>query len=294
VILTRRSFMRTTGAAIGAAAASQAIGTNNNALAYEGTKTVFIDIAKCTGCRACVLGCKQWNDLPIKDNVSGQTFSSVNWINIISSNYSYVENDNTFQKTMYIRKSCMHCQEAACIKACPAGAINRTASGMVDIDSQKCIGCNYCIANCTFNVIGFDQAANIARKCTGCYDRIERGLSPACVHICPTGALNFGDREDMLTLAEKRINALKSEGYSEAELYGIDELDGLGMIYLLPLGKGDAVNKYSLPENPQIRTSVYIWDYLFKPLRVVLVVALGLALWVNRSESQHESVNKKQ
>jgi len=281
--------MQVAGAVLGASVVSQATGMSNNAYAYEGAKTVLIDITKCTGCRTCVLGCKQWNNLPIKDNVSGNTFSSINWINIISSNYSFEKNGETRKETIHVRKSCMHCQDAACVKVCPAGAIGRTESGMVNIDQEKCIGCNYCIANCTFNVVGFDQAANVARKCTGCYDRIEKDLEPACVHACPTGALSFGDRDAILNLAESRIIDLKSAGYDRAELYGVKELDGLGMIYILPIGKDNSKDKYTLPEDPQIQSSTFIWDYMFKPVRVVLVAALGFALWVNRSESQPET-----
>lgn len=291
--LTRRSFMQVAGASIGTVVASQAVGMNSNALAYEGTKSVLIDIAKCTGCRACVLGCKQWNKLPISNSVSGENFSSINWINIISNTLVNEESGVMQNKTMHVRKSCMHCQEAACIMACPAGAISHTTSGMVNIDSKKCIGCNYCIANCTFNVVGFDQAANVARKCTGCYDRIAGGLEPACVNVCPTGALSFGDRQDMIDLAQKSIIGLNSKGFDKAEIYGIEELQGLGMLYVLPTGKADSLNNYSLPENPQIQSSTYIWDYLFKPVRIVLVTALGFALWINRSESQIEPVKIK-
>ncbi|MDI9506518.1 MAG: 4Fe-4S binding protein, partial [Bacillota bacterium] len=70
------------------------------------------------------------------------------------------------ERWTFTKLGCMHCAEAACMMVCPASAISRTAYGTIKIDEKRCIGCNYCIANCTFNVIGFDQAANVARKCT--------------------------------------------------------------------------------------------------------------------------------
>jgi formate dehydrogenase iron-sulfur subunit len=179
----------------------------------------------------------------------------------------------------------MHCTEAACIKVCPANAIYRTDFGTVRIDPDRCIGCNYCAANCTYQVIGFDRAANVARKCTFCYDRITNGEIPACAKTCPTGAITYGERSELIPLAQQRVQQLQQAGNSEANLYGLEELNGLAMMYVLESNP----ESYGLIENPRIKLSTHIWDIIFKPVRILVVAAAFFALWVNRGESKKES-----
>ena len=138
-----------------------------------------------------------------------------------------------------------------------------------------------------FNVIGFDQAANVAQYL--CEDRLAAGLIPACAKACPSGAITFGDRHEMISLAERRIQELRRAGNSKAEIYGLEELDGLGMMYILKDGREDAMAKYGLPENPRVRTSAHIWNVIFKPVRAIIVLALAFALWINKSESAKEA-----
>ena len=91
----------------------------------------------------------------------------------------------------------MHCTDAACVLSCPAGAIAHNDLGLVELDQEKCIGCNYCISTCTFNVIGYDRSFNRARKCNLCSDGIRKGLIPACAESCPSGAIVFGERDEL-------------------------------------------------------------------------------------------------
>lgn len=287
--LPRRTFIKLTGAAAAAAAVSGA--GVESAVSAGQEKSILIDISKCTGCRVCVLACKQWNRLPSEENKFSKTdngspyFSAINWINIVFK--QYINGADGGEKWIYTRQSCMHCRNAACVIVCPANAITHNEFGAVVIDEKKCIGCNYCIANCTFNVVGFDQSRNIARKCTLCSDRLAQGLAPACAHSCPTGALTFGDRSDILNLAGARVEELKKNGHKNVELYGLSELEGLQMVYVLSEGKEDSQAKYGLPEDPRISASAQVWSYLFKPVRAFLVMVLAFALWVNKSESKH-------
>lgn len=249
-------------------------------------KTMLIDTSKCIGCRACQAVCKQWNQLPAeKTEFSGNfenppRFSPITWTKIVFREYA----ENGKVRWLFSKQGCMHCTEAACIKVCPAGAIYRTEFGTVRIDPQRCIGCNYCAANCTYQVIGFDQATNVARKCTFCYDRIANGKEPACAKTCPTGAITYGERAELIALAQKRAAELQKAGRINANVYGIEELNGLGMMYVLE----EKPSAYGLIENPRIRLSTMVWDYIFKPLRVLVVVAAFFALWVNRGESKKE------
>ena len=111
-----------------------------------------------------------------------------------------------------IRKDgCMHCEDPGCLKACPApGAIVKYANGIVDFISENCIGCGYCIAGCPFDIPRISKKDNKAYKCSLCSDRVAVGMSPACVKTCPTGALQFGTKVDMVVRGEKRVR--RSEG----------------------------------------------------------------------------------
>jgi len=248
--------------------------------------TMLIDSSKCIGCRACQVACKQWNQLPAEKTEFRGTlenppqFTPHTWTKIVFREYA----ENGQVRWLFSKQGCMHCYDAACIKVCPANAISYTEFGTVQINPQKCIGCNYCVANCTFKVIGFDQEANVARKCTFCYDRLSAGLQPACVTTCPTGALKYGNRLDMIALANERLSYLHKHGKTSATIYGLEELDGLAMMYVLE----DQPQKYALPESPRVSTAAHIWNIVFKPVRVIVVLAMAFALWVNKGESTQQ------
>ena len=145
-----------------------------------------------------------------------------------------------------IRKDgCMHCAEPGCLKACPsAGAIIQYANGIVDFQQENCIGCGYCIAGCPFNVPRLNKEDNRVYKCTLCVDRVSVGQEPACVKTCPTGAIHFGTKKEMLEVAEERVAKLKKRGYARAGIY-----------------------------NPKIDTSVELWKGILKPLSAAGFIA---------------------
>ncbi len=262
-------------------------------------KSMLIDNSLCMGCRGCQTACKQWNQLPADDTTftgtyeNPLTFSGSTFTRVAFREYE-VENEEGVPENQWVftKLSCLHCTDAACVRACPAGAISHTDYGAVVIDDKKCIGCNYCISKCTFNVMGFDRFKNVARKCTFCDDRVAVGDIPACVKTCPAGAIAYGTRDEMTVQAQERVAKLRNNGHPQAELYGIDEVDGTGVLYILKHGRENAEERYGLPEEPRVDSMVYVWDYLFKPVRAVLVVALAFALWINRSESKKKEPEK--
>ena len=247
-------------------------------------KTKLIDTSKCMGCRGCQAACKQWNQLPAeKTEFTGSfenppRYSPVTWTKVVFREF---EEDGKVH-WLFAKQGCMHCADAACEKVCPAGAISHADSGAVVINSKKCIGCNYCVASCTFKVMAFSQQENISQKCTLCTDRQASGLMPACAKACPTGAITFGDRKDMVALANKRVKELNVKGVERAQIYGLEELNGTGVMYVLQ----DSPAVYGLPENPKVPVSAYIWNALFRPLRAAIVLGLGLALWSNKKDSE--------
>ncbi len=238
----------------------------------------LIDISKCIGCKACQVACMQWNDL--RDEVGVQHGIYDNPVDLTDQSWTvmrFAEYKNPDGKLEWlIRKDgCMHCEDPGCLKACPSpGAIVKYANGIVDFNSANCIGCGYCIAGCPFNIPRISQKDNKAYKCTLCSDRVSVGLEPACVKTCPTGAIQFGAKEDMVARGEKRVGDLKERGYQQAALYDPKGVGGTHVMYVLQ--HGDKPDLYSgLPTDPKISPWVSLWKGVTKPL---LSIGLGLAV----------------
>jgi formate dehydrogenase iron-sulfur subunit len=244
----------------------------------------LIDISKCIGCKACQVACMQWNDLRddigsnigVYDNPSDLTPAS--WTVMKFSEYDDV--DGKFE--WLIRKDgCMHCAEPGCLKACPApGAIVQYANGIVDFQQQNCIGCGNCVTGCPFNIPRLSQKDNKAYKCTLCSDRVAVGLEPACVKTCPTGAIVFGSKEDMIHHAEERVADLKERGYTKAALYDPAGVGGTHVMYVLK--HGDRPQLYAdLPKDPTISPLVALWKGAFKPLALLGLGLTALAAMIH-------------
>jgi len=183
----------------------------------------------------------------------------------------------------FSRRSCMHCTEAACVEACPSGALYHNEYGFVSHDNDKCIGCGYCVEFCPFNVPRLDanlvSGAGKMHKCTLCttpgFDRLTMGLEPACVKTCPTGALIYGDRGELVAEGKRRVASLNGS-YPGAMLYGETELGGLHALYVL----ADSPEVYGLPKDPQKPLVDTIRDVL-NPLRWVAWGGMAAGLLVN-------------
>ena len=128
-----------------------------------------------------------------------------------------------------IRKDgCMHCADPGCLKACPApGAIIQYSNGIVDFHQEHCVGCGYCVIGCPFNIPRLSSTDHKAYKCSLCSDRVAVGIEPACAKTCPTGAIMFGSKTDMLIHAKKRLVDLKERGFTQAGIYDPPGVDGV-------------------------------------------------------------------
>ena len=249
-------------------------------------KTIcLIDASKCIGCRGCQAACKQWNQLPAEETSFTGSYenpprlSSSTWMTI---KFREHENEAGGVDWLMTKQGCMHCADAACVLACPAGAIYRTEYHTVKVDEVKCIGCNYCAGVCPFVVIGFDRLSNKARKCTFCLDRLQAGLKPACASTCPTGSITFGESRELIARATRREAELKAAGKTNATVYGLDEVGGTGMLYVL----ADKPEKYGFPADPQVPIQTRVWNTLYAPFRVFVVIAVAVGLWSNRMHSK--------
>ena len=160
----------------------------------------LIDVTTCIGCKACQVACSEWND--IRDEIGTNHGVYDNPMDMTSKSWTvmrFSEVEENGKLEWLIRKdSCMHCADPGCLKACPSpGAIIQYHNGIVDFHEENCIGCGYCISGCPFNVPRIDKKDHRAYKCTLCSDRVAVGQEPACVKTCPTGAIQFGTKEDM-------------------------------------------------------------------------------------------------
>jgi formate dehydrogenase iron-sulfur subunit len=219
-------------------------------------KAMLNDVTLCIGCRACQIACKQWHDLPAEKTHNTGTFE--NPPDLSASTWTKIKfgelDDNGTLKWLFSKHQCMHCTEAACVNVCPSGALRRDPYlGFVTYDENRCTGCGYCVEFCPFHIPRMDDhvskflgTGKMGGKCDFCYDRVSNGLEPACAKVCPTGAIKFGERDDLVIEGRERVAALKAN-HPDANLYGEHELGGLHMMYVLDRKPG----AYGFPDNPQ-------------------------------------------
>ena len=245
----------------------------------------LIDVSSCIGCKACQVACMQWNDLRddvghnvgVYDNPADLTAES--WTVMRFSEVETQKQDETgalqdMRLEWLIRKDgCMHCADPGCLKACPSpGAIVKYSNGIVDFIEENCIGCGYCVTGCPFDIPRISKKDNKAYKCTLCSDRVGVGLEPACVKACPTGAIHFGSKEDMLEYAGERVVDLKERGYAQAGVYDPAGVGGTHVMYVLQ--HADKPGLYhGLPADPKISAWVSLWKGAAKPLAVAAMIA---------------------
>ncbi|HLO36656.1 MAG TPA: 4Fe-4S dicluster domain-containing protein, partial [Candidatus Deferrimicrobium sp.] len=141
-----------------------------------------IDQTRCIGCHACTTACKSENEVPI-----GVTRTYVKAVDV----GTFPNARRAFQVTR-----CNQCTDAPCVAACPTAAMFRRPDGIVDFDKAACIGCKACIAACPYDAIFINPEDHSAEKCNFCAHRIDGGLEPACVVVCPTQAILVGDLND--------------------------------------------------------------------------------------------------
>lgn len=244
----------------------------------------LIDVTTCIGCKACQVACSEWNDLRdvvgenhgVYDNP--MDLSPESWTVMRFSEYV---GKNGRLEWLIRKDGCMHCSDPGCLKACPSpGAVLKFKNGIVDFQSEQCIGCGYCVAGCPFNIPRISKTDNRAYKCTLCADRVSVGQEPSCVKTCPTGAITFGSKADMLFLAEERVAELKGRGFDQAGVYNPQGVGGTHVMYVLQ--HADQPQLYgNLPTEPQISSVVSGWKDVLKPVAGLTLAATLAAFFVH-------------
>jgi formate dehydrogenase beta subunit/formate dehydrogenase gamma subunit len=233
----------------------------------------YIDTSTCIGCKACEAACQEWNDLEAVATAqagSYQTLPSLdaNLWNLIR--FREQDLDGGGLAWLMRKDQCMHCADPGCLAACPApGAIVQYANGIVDVNPDACIGCGLCETGCPFNVPRLSPKTGKMAKCTLCVDRTAVGLEPACIKACPTGCLQFGTKDDMVALGQKRVKQLQANGFAGAALYDPPAVGGTGVVTVL--AHGDHPDWYGLPRDPRVPWSVFVTKRVFKSLGLVAV-----------------------
>jgi len=177
------------------------------------SKSFFVDTTLCTACRGCQVACKQWHDLPAEETVNRGTYQ--NPADLSFDTYKLVRMNEAViggqLKWLFFPDQCRHCLEAPCLETAgdpaaiyydePSGAVIYTAATK-NLDAAEII------ESCPYNIPRKASDGTLA-KCDMCFDRVAAGMQPACVKTCPTGTMNFGERADMLDLAQNRLTVLK-------------------------------------------------------------------------------------
>lgn len=175
------------------------------------TKYAFvIDQRKCIGCHACTVACKAEHDVPIGVNRT--------WV-------KYIEKGQFPNSRRYfLVNRCNHCTDAPCVTICPTKALYKRGDGIVDFDSNRCIGCKSCMQACPYDALYIDPNSHTAAKCNYCVHRTEVGLEPACVVVCPEHAIIAGDMHNPATeiarlIAREPVRVRKPEQGTKPNVY---------------------------------------------------------------------------
>jgi len=268
--------------------------------APENSKAVLVDITKCIGCDACSVACKMWNDIEFRDVDFNENKSfhkterekikldGYNWTSI--SLHKVEKEDKTVWR--YAKHQCLHCDMPACAAACFATALKKDPNGPVIFYPNLCVGCRYCFLACPFDKIKYewDKSFPFIAKCHMCPTRIAEGQAPACVSVCPTNVMTFGDKDEMLALARKTI---ESDDKYVKHIYGEKEAGGTSWLYIsdVPfeeLGFNTEVKDRPMPE----------YSYDFQKYAKYAVVGWGTMLTAfylytkRRNEVAKEEKNK--
>jgi formate dehydrogenase iron-sulfur subunit len=238
---------------------------------------VLIDITRCIGCRTCEAVCTEANHLPPETQAPDRR-------KLTAHKFTYVAKQQVPQAdkqilTRFVKRQCMHCLEPACVSVCPVGALQKSTSGAVIYQSERCIGCRYCMTACPFDVPRYEweSATPLIRKCQFCISRLDKGQPTACSQACPAGAIKCGLRSDLLAEAAARIKA-NPERYIDY-IYGKDEVGGTSVLYLSDIPFEDLGFRTDLPKDalPQ-RTHAVMSNIPALVLGLAVVLGAGTVL----------------
>ena len=291
---------------------------------------MLFDSTLCVGCQSCVTQCQQINFPGLSDydpeaNDAGNDTSSINdklsartnnVIQIWRSGHGEHKNQQQ-DGYAFIKKQCMHCVEPNCVAACPVSALKKNSkTGIVEYDPDACTGCRYCMVACPYNVPKYDYNNPIGaiHKCELCnqkgVERLDKGLLPGCTEVCPTGAVIFGKRDELLKEAKARL-ALKpgtQHNYPRQQIGGQDTYAHTVPVYQSSVygeieGGGTQVlilsavpfENFGLPALPAESTGTRteeVQGTLYKGMMLPAAALAGITWLVHRNGKQHDTAEE--
>ena len=191
---------------------------------------VLVDTTRCIGCRSCEVACSTTHNNFVPDTKTDNALEAVR--DTTDKQYTVVNRYKTEKGDVFVKKQCLHCWQPACAAACLVNAMLKTKEGPVTWDGDKCMGCRFCMISCPFDIPKFEYSGWNPRiqKCNMCYERLQEGKRPACVESCPTDALMFGQKRDLMEVARHRVYSHPDKYVRH--IYGEHEAGGTGWLYL--------------------------------------------------------------
>lgn len=291
---TRRDFLRTTAVAAASLTLGDAALGAASKIPSPDRMGVLCDLTACIGCRSCEFACRKAHNItgasyptaPGRSNVPDRRRPNSEALTVVNE----YKNTSGAGSSTYVKVQCMHCDYPACESACIVGAISKKESGPVLWDTDKCIGCRYCMVACPFQIPSFQYDTALKPdivKCDFCFRRTNEGGVPACVEICPVEGLTYGRRSALIEVARKRI-----ENYPERygnHIYGELEAGGTSILYLAKMDFGE-LEFPTLKRDPMPGTSESIqhgiFAYFVPPIS--LYSLLGGLMWINKNRQKAE------
>ncbi|HWI62793.1 MAG TPA: 4Fe-4S dicluster domain-containing protein [Symbiobacteriaceae bacterium] len=224
---------------------------------------MLIDLRKCVGCEGCTVACKAENGVALG-----------HFRTRVQSHES-----GTYPKVsrLFMPVLCNHCDDPACVKVCPAGASIKREDGIVYVNQEDCIGCQYCVPSCPYEARYYNEEQNVVDKCTFCMHRVDAGIVPSCANTCIANGRVFGD-----------LNDPESEIAKAIKKPGVMQVGNTGMYYLVP----DNFDKSKLPPAYAAPAPYGLWQSALQPIGKVALggaaAAAVISLALNATKKSDE------